>query len=151
MWTQFWDMHSGGGNKLWRHADGTVDANGSWRRTDNGDQPVAMIYIEASEGEARAVFYNRFQRNPDRVTCTCCGSDYSLDTQDDLAQITGYHRNCDYDEKSGGYVERPNKYHDAVVSLNDYLAQPTVHVIRASEITDDERKADIPAEGYVWA
>jgi len=151
MWTHFMDMHSGGGNKLWRHANGTVDDEGSSWRPREGDQPIEHLFIEADEDEARAVFWNRFGRNPDRVTCTCCGNDYSLSTEDDLAALTGYHRNCEYDEKAGGYVERPNKYHDAVVPLNDYLALPTVHVIRASEITDVERKADIPAEGYVWA
>ena len=68
--TTFWDMHSGGGQKL------------DWDK----------IYIEAPEDEARAVFYNRFERNPSRVTCTCCGDDYSISEDDSIEQATGYHR-----------------------------------------------------------
>ena len=148
-WTSFMDMHSGGGNKLWRHADGTVDDNGSSWRPKDGDFPISHIYIEASEPDARAVFYNRFGRNPDRATCTCCGNDYAVYTEDDIAQLTAYQRHCEY--AGDAYVERPNKYHDAVVPLEEYLAQATVHVIRADDIKDAERAADIPTEGYVWA
>jgi hypothetical protein len=60
MWTHFFDMSSGGSEKLdWTH-----------------------IYIEAPLDEARVIFYNRFGRNPDYVTCTCCGSDYSVNAID---------------------------------------------------------------------
>ena len=45
MWTQFWDMNSGGGQKL------------EWK----------YIYIELPEEEACKVFYNRFDRNPHRA------------------------------------------------------------------------------------
>lgn len=72
-WTHFWDMHSGGGLKeKWAH-----------------------IYIEAPEDEARVIFYNRFGHSPDRVSCTCCGNDYSVSEEETLAQATAYHRNCD--------------------------------------------------------
>ena len=61
-WTQFWDMHSGGSLKeQWQY-----------------------IYIEAPEDEARVIFYNRFDHSPDRVTCTCCGEDYSVSEDADL-------------------------------------------------------------------
>ena len=72
MWTQFWDMRSGGGKKE------------KWE----------MIYIEAPAEEAKIIFYNRFGHSPDRVTCTCCGADYSIDEHEDFAQLTGYHRGC---------------------------------------------------------
>lgn len=148
-WTHFWDMHSGGGNKLWRHPDGSVDDNGSsWRRKTE-DIAVGHVFIEAPEGEARAVFYNRFGRNPERVTCTCCGSDYSVSTEDDLAQLTAFHRDCAFE--GDRYVEKPNRYSEAAVSLEDYLARPDIHVIRASDIADTERTAQLPVEGYVWA
>lgn len=39
MWTEFWDMHSGGGQK----------------------EKWAKIYIEAPEEEARVIFYNRIE------------------------------------------------------------------------------------------
>jgi len=61
-WTHFMDMHSGGGQKeKWAH-----------------------IYIEAPENEARVIFYNKFGHNPDRVTCTCCGNDYSVIESDNV-------------------------------------------------------------------
>ena len=71
-WTRFHDMHSGGGLK----------------------EKWACIYIEAPEAEARVVFYNRFGHNPERVTCTCCGEDYSISEGESLAQLTGYDRGC---------------------------------------------------------
>lgn len=57
MWTEFMDMHSGGGTK---------------------EEPYEYIFIEAPREEAIIIFYNRFGHNPERVTCTCCGDDYSI-------------------------------------------------------------------------
>ena len=71
MWTQFWDMHSGGGSK----------------------EPYEQIYIEAPQAEAEVIFYNRFGHSPHRVTCTCCGSDYAVDEYETLAEATEYQRN----------------------------------------------------------
>lgn len=70
MWTQFWDMHSGGGLKEKWH----------------------FIYIEAPEEEAKVIFYNRFGHNPERVTCTCCGDDYAIEEGEYLEKLTSYHR-----------------------------------------------------------
>jgi len=153
MWTKFWDMHSGGGTKLWRHADGTIDDNGSWRRAKTDEQPVEFIYIEAPQEEARVIFYNRFGRNPDRVTCTCCGSDYSLDSEEDFAQLTGYHRNARCDESSGAYVEELDDRfgRKSLISVAAYKRQPEIHIISASKIKKAERVGHVPAEGYVWA
>jgi len=53
------DMHSGG------------DLKEKWQ----------YIYIEAPEEEAKVIFYNRFGHNPNRVTCTCCGKDYSISSR----------------------------------------------------------------------
>lgn len=64
-WTVFCDMSSGGGQKL------------EWRK----------IFIEAPEKEARNIFYNRFDRYPDHVTCDCCGSDYSVNELDNLDDV----------------------------------------------------------------
>jgi len=72
MWTQFMDMHSGGDQKL------------AW----------AYIFIEAPKEEAKVIFYNRFGRNPQCVTCTCCGEDYSISEAPTLEQATAYHRGC---------------------------------------------------------
>jgi hypothetical protein len=71
-WTQFWDMHSGGPLKEKWH----------------------FIYIEAPIEEAKIIFYNRFGHNPDRVTCTCCGEDYSISESKWFTQISGFHRGC---------------------------------------------------------
>jgi hypothetical protein len=54
MWTRFMDMHSG------------------------GDAKTGDVFIEAPEAQARAIFTARFDRDPDHVTCTCCGRDYSV-------------------------------------------------------------------------
>lgn len=71
MWTHFWDMHSGGSVK---------------------EAPYAHIYIEAPEAEAKVIFYNRFGHNAERVTCTCCGEDYSIMEYASLADATAFQR-----------------------------------------------------------
>lgn len=75
MWTLFWDMHSGGGAK---------------------EKNYDKIYIEAPEDEAIVVFYNMFGHNPNRVSCTCCGEDYSISESETLEQASAYHRNCEW-------------------------------------------------------
>ncbi len=154
MWTQFWDMHSGGGQK----------------------EDWGKICIEAPEAEARIIFFNRFGHNPDRVTCTCCGPDYSVSEEETLEELTAFHRNCAYayfrpdgtecpkDEawapgegrRAGyteGYVERTStdKYSRGdVIPLAEYTEKDGVLVIPASEISMNERVGSVPAQGYVW-
>ena len=86
-WTRFMDMHSGGGRKE------------KWDK----------ILIEAPEEEARVIFYNRFGHSSERVSCTCCGEDYSVSSDASLAQLTAYDRGCRHLEsptrKGGGYVD----------------------------------------------
>jgi hypothetical protein len=118
MFTRFMDMHSGGGTK---------------------EPPYEYIYIEAPEAEAKVIFYNRFGHNPERVTCTCCGEDYSIDSYETLEDATAY--DC---RPPWGAVDC------RAVSLEDYLARKDVLVIRASEITDADREGSVPAQGYVW-
>ncbi|WP_395000385.1 hypothetical protein [Acinetobacter sp.] len=149
MWTQFWDMHSSGGTK---------------------EAPYEKIYIEAPNEEAKIIFYNRFGHSPDRVTCTCCGEDYSISEEETLEQLTGFHRNCTYGKD--GYIEKQNedvrKYvKDAedeevwqkylagrdgkrLMTLEQYKAQPDVLLITADEIKPNERVGEVPVEGYVW-
>lgn len=152
MWTSFWDMNSGGGIK---------------------EPPYDKIYIEAPEEEAKVIFYNRFGHNPERVTCTCCGEDYTIDSHEDLAQLTGFHRGCrnislkKYDEKNktwdSRYIEKgeetevPNGYKlskawasDKYMTLAEYEKQEHVLVIRSYEIKPEERRGEVPVEGYVW-
>jgi hypothetical protein len=130
VWTEFWDMHSGGGQK----------------------EKFAHAFIEAPEDEAVAVFYARFGHNPNRVTCTCCGEDYRISESATLEQATAYQRGCDYDESGQGYVERPSRasWAKPYVDVETFVQQDDVLVIRANEIADEERAASVPKEGYVW-
>ena len=121
-------MHSGGGQKL------------KWGR----------IYIEAPESEARVIFQNRFDRNPERVTCTCCGEDYSITESISLAQSTGYARGCDYDDTTHLCIERPGKYSSGYQTLAEYEKDDSVHIVRKEDILPSERKGALVREGYVW-
>ena len=129
-WTHFMDMHSGGGSKeKWEH-----------------------IYIQAPEAEVKVIFYNRFSHSPDRVSCTCCGNDYSISFEKTLEQATAYQRNCAYGEK--GYIEAPDtrygKSPDRYQTITQYLKDPKAHFIFDKDIKDDERVGSVPKEGYVW-
>lgn len=129
-WTRFMDMRSGGRQKeKWSH-----------------------IYIEASEQEAKVIFYNRFGHNPDKVTCTCCGNDYSINEEVSLEQATAFERNCKWNEEANCYSEEQGiKFtYSAYEPLDKYIAHKTVLVIPASDIKPNERKGNIPAQGYVW-
>lgn len=155
MWTHFMDMHSGGGQKLdWAH-----------------------IFIEAAEADAKVIFYNRFKRNPERVTCTCCGEDYSISEYADLAQATAFERGCDYayvmpdgTEKTdddwgalpldkrielnahGRYLERKSRRFAfrEYQTLEDYMKRTDVHFVPAAHIEPREKQGTIPPEGFVW-
>jgi hypothetical protein len=155
MWTQFMDMHSGGGTK---------------------EPPYQYIYIEAPEDEARVIFYNRFGHNPECVTCTCCGDDYSITESKSLLQATGFERGCAYsyrdtkgrevsEEKAfvvgkgvrrgytHGYVERATEkysFGNEYASLCDYKNRDDVLIIEASEIDPKHRIGAVPEQGYVW-
>lgn len=175
MWAHFWDMHSGGGTKVVRLDDGSfIDGN---RMTDEG-QPINHVFIEAAEQEAKTIFYNRFGHNPERVSCGCCGGDYSISEGADLAQLTAYHRHCAWQsvegEQGGGhYVEAQSEslrqyvagaeddaawqaYLDSrgnaakYRTLEEYMKDPEVLFIPATHIKPEERKGDVPTQGYVW-
>lgn len=159
MWTQFWDMNSGG------------DRKEKWAR----------VYIEAPEDEAKIIFYNRFGHNPERVTCTCCGDDYSIAEGASLARLSAFHRNCrtlkhPEDSKTGRYKnmdgdvyfeahyylegdEQPAEGYEIddrfsrgeYMTLEQYVNSSDVHVIYAEDIEDHERGGKVPTQGYVWA
>lgn len=107
MFVNFWDMHSGGTTKL---------------------PPYENIYIEAeSEAAARVIFGNRFKRDPDHLSCRCCGGDYAVSSSETLEEETKFHR------KRDGRL-------GSLMLLEEYLAQPDVLVIWAKEITPEDRK-----------
>lgn len=127
-WTQFMDMHSGGGQKEW----------------------FSHCYIQAPEAEARIIFYNRFGHSPDRIYCTCCGEDYSLTESKTLHLATAYERGCAYE--NGEYAERPDTGYRGqhFKSLSAYLADEDVCVIPSADIKPQERAGYVPQQGYVW-
>ena len=133
MWVLFWDMHSGGGSKEdWQH-----------------------IYIEAnSKEEAKIIFYNRFGHNPDRVSCTCCGQDYSISSAETLEEASAYHRGCHWDDKKKKYIEEKTKekysFNQDYIPLNKYIKDDAGHFIFAKDIKEEEREGDVPEQGFVW-
>jgi hypothetical protein len=123
-WTEFHDMSSGGGSKEpWRH-----------------------IAIEAVESEARLVFWHKFGHNPDRVTCTCCGPDYSVMESNTLEDVTAYERKCEWDNDAQEWVENQDsmRLEEFLSKAKDWL------VIRAVDIKPEEREGEVPVQGYVW-
>jgi hypothetical protein len=107
MWTHFWDMHSGGKIKTaWAH-----------------------IYIEAPIEQARGIFYQMFGRNPDYISCSCCGSDFSVSESDTIDQATEYQRG----------------YRHPRMSVEEYVVQPEVKVVYAAEAATVDAQAGVKA------
>jgi hypothetical protein len=77
VWTSFMDMHSGGSIKI----------------KENG-KDIQYIYIEGERKTAEWYFTQLFERDPDHVSCVCCGSDYSVEEYPSLEKATAYARNC---------------------------------------------------------
>lgn len=152
IWTRFMDMYSGGGNK----------------------EKWSIILIQAPENEAKTIFYNRFGHNPGRVSCTCCGEDYSI-SYGTLEEITAYDRGCRSIRKKGcnrydplpkgisWYLEPgenpPNGYEvDDIwsnnkkggITVEEYLKKESVLVIYEEDIKPEERVGSIPEQGYTW-
>lgn len=68
---------------------------------------------------------------PHRVTCTCCGTDYSIYEEDSLEEATEF-------------------YLDAGEKLSDYLERDEILFIRDEDIKPDERVGDVRKQGFVW-
>lgn len=124
------DMNSGGGSK----------------------ESYNNIYIQAPEEEAKLIFQNRFGHNPDRVSCTCCGSDYSISEYKTLRQATGYERNCKYDRKTETYLEEPDgrSSYRKYLSLSTYAKLKFVLIIKSKNIKPEERLGELHEQGYIW-
>jgi len=117
-WTSFMDMHSGGGCK---------------------EPPYEYIYIELPRDMAEVYFYNRFGHSPERVTCTCCGRDYSLSESETLESATEY-------ERRGGIFRDRNR----TLTVDEYEADPEVLIIRSADIDKSMCEGYVPERGYVW-
>ena len=86
--TRFMDMHSGGKLKT----------------------PFTHIYVDASLDEALDIFKDTFERDPNNVTCKCCGEDFVYEEYSSLEEATAYDRKCEwvngkYNENSKMTVE----------------------------------------------
>lgn len=129
MWTEFMDMHSGGGQKE------------NWPK----------IYIEAPEEQAIVIFYNRFGHNPHRVTCTCCGPDYSITETESLEEATAYERGCAWRDGKG-YVEEPEgrSYSKKYQTLEQFINHGGCLIIPADKIEEHEKYGNVPEQGYIW-
>ncbi len=114
-WTQFHDMHSGGGQKL------------DW----------GQIFIEGTEAEARNRFIRIFGEDPDNVTCDCCGPDYSVSEEPTLEQATAFERNCLFDSKLQRWVEQgdPSRTWAKYRTLEEYEKDENVKIIRLTDST----------------
>lgn len=90
-WTVFNDMHGGGHLKV---------------------ESYERIYINTARDPAMAVFRDRFGQDPEKITCQCCGQDYSIREYDSLEAATKYHRSRGpladqtIDTTTDEYVER---------------------------------------------
>lgn len=111
MWTHFWDMHSGGGNK-----------EGSYEN----------IFIELPEAAAKDFFINRFGHDPDDTYCECCGPNYSVDESETLEEATSYHRDTTrYSEEKkepltvAEYGNRPDVLYITVEDVNKFWTSIT--------------------------
>jgi len=112
MWTLFWDKHSGGYSKE------------AWDK----------IYVEAPTEElAVQIFTERFS-GPHDVACACCGSNYSVSSEETLEQASACHRGCRYDEEQKKYVEEPDTRYSPLnrphLTLDEYVEKENVLVVR---------------------
>lgn len=105
MWTKLIDKYSGGGIKV---------------------PPYEEIYIQASRKDAIVIFYNMFGRNPNNVTCDCCGEDYSVSEFETLEQATAI--NC--------RVEG--------IPPAEYVKREEVLIIREDDIDPEDRVGEVP-------
>lgn len=128
-WTHFRDMHSGGGTK-------------------EGD--YEHIFIEAPQDEAEVIFYNRFGHNPNRVSCACCGEDYSIRDYETLEEASAYHRGAEFVNGQDGPQQGVAYAWQNYVVLDDYVKHNDVLVIRSNEVTAKERKGKLPQQGWIW-
>lgn len=93
--TRFMDMHSGGKLKT----------------------PFTHIYVDAPLDKALDIFKDTFKRDPNNVTCKCCGEDYVYEEYSSLEEATAYDRECKWDS-----IKQIYDYDTAEVSMEEYFS-----------------------------
>ena len=69
MWFHFMDMHSGGYSKT----------------------QYEHIFIKArSKDDAIEIFENRFNTNPSGVACSCCGENFSINSDKSIKNLASF-------------------------------------------------------------
>jgi hypothetical protein len=100
--TRFMDMHSGGNLKT----------------------PYAHIYIEEPLEKAVETFKEIFGRDPNNVTCKCCGEDFVYEEHPSLEVASAYDRRCAFDEDKNEYDLSTCK-----ISVDDYIKKEKVLLV----------------------
>jgi hypothetical protein len=98
--TRFMDMHSGGKLKT----------------------PFTQIYIDEPLKKALFIFKNKFKRDPDNITCKCCGEDFVYEEHESLEEATAYDRKCEW-------VEGKYDLNTAKISMDDYFKNNKVLLV----------------------
>lgn len=93
--TRFMDMHSGGKLKT----------------------SFTHIYIDAPLEEALGIFKDTFKRDPNNVTCKCCGEDFVYEEYPSLEEATAYDRKAEWDD-----IKQRYNYETAEISLDEYFS-----------------------------
>jgi hypothetical protein len=93
--TRFMDMHSGGKLKT----------------------SFTHIYVDAPLEEALGIFKDTFKRDPNNVTCKCCGEDFVYEEYPSLEEATAYDRKAEWDDIKQRYF-----YETAKISLDEYFS-----------------------------
>ena len=93
--TRFMDMHSGGKLKT----------------------PFTHIYVDAPLDTALTIFKDTFKRDPDNVTCKCCGEDFVYEEHSSLEDATAYDRKAEWDD-----IKQRYNYQSAKISVEEYFS-----------------------------
>lgn len=77
--------------------------------------PYTHIYIDEPLGEAVQTFKNLFKRDPDNITCTCCGEDFVYEEYSSIEEATAYDREC-------GWSAKKYDLKTAKISVDEYFS-----------------------------
>lgn len=93
--TRFMDMHSGGKLKT----------------------SFTHIYINAPLDKALDIFKDTFKRDPNKITCKCCGEDYVYEEYNSLEEATAYDRKAKWNN-----IKQIYDYDTAKLSVEEYFS-----------------------------